>query len=322
MTTRKTRSFTNLQQAASERAEVDAALDTIVAARGDALPVERLSDLSRVGAARLRERWLDIANDRRLHIVTAMVADSELHIERHYERALLAAFEDDDTVVRRAALEGLWEHQDVGLLDTLLAEVATESDDPLRVVEVVALGRYARMAALGELDDARAERLRAVLLGLVTRDADTEVQRAALESVSYFSGDSAATTAISDAFTAGSDNWKVSALRGMARQADPRWLDDVAGEFASDEPELRFEAARAAGAIGDQRLVTGLIDLVDDDDIEVQLMAIGSLGDIGGQFALNTLRRLLQSDRPAITEAAREALDEADLAAGRVAPRV
>jgi HEAT repeat protein len=82
----------------------------------------------------------------------------------------------------------------------------------------------------------------------------------------------------------------------------------------SDDPQMRFEAARAAGEIEDKRAVPRLLRLLVDEDAEVKLAAIQSLGTIGGEQAIQALRFLTESEDPNVAEAAEEALAEAEFA--------
>ena len=322
MTPRKTPFSTSPEHAASERAALDDALVALLAAPDEALPFEPLADLSRPGAGQLRGRWGELPLARRLRVVDELVKATEANVERNYERALLVAFDDEDVNVRRRALDGLWEHTGDALLVRLLADAEREPHLALRLAEIDALAHFAVRAELEELDAPLTERLVETLKRLVRDDPDVTVRRMALESVAYVSGDDEITDVIAREYAIPDTEARVSALRAMGRQATTRWLTEVGTEFGSREPELRFEAARAAGGLADQRLVSGLIDLVDDADVEVQLAAIASLGAIGGRLAINTLRRLSHGDRPALVEAAQEALDEAELGLGRITPRI
>jgi HEAT repeat protein len=255
-------------------------------------------------------------------VVDAMVKATEASVERNYERALLAAFDDADADVRRRALDGLWEHESDAFLRRLLDDVEAATPSALRLAELDALAHYVVLAELDELEAPLAERVVTTLKRIMADDPDLAVRRMALESVAYLSSDDEVSDAIAREYASDDTEARVSAVRAMGRQALTRWLTPIQAEFGSNEPELRFEAARAAGGLADQRLVSGLIDLVDDEDVEVQFAAIASLGVIGGRLAINTLRRLSQGDKPAIVEAAQEALDEAELGLGRLTPRI
>jgi len=104
----------------------------------------------------------------------------------------------------------------------------------------------------------------------------------------------------------------VSALAAIGHSLDERWLPVLRAELGSDVPALQYEAAHATGEFGETAaaLVPLLLPLVDGDDVEVYTAAIWALGQIGGDAAKRTLRRLAKDDDPARQEAAAEALNE------------
>jgi HEAT repeat protein len=282
--------------------------------------VAQLSDLTREGVKHLRARWSGLGGPLRIALVQAMVRDAEASTERNFDRALLVALDDESAETRLAAIEGLWELETPAFLEVLLERIDNEPDERVRAAETLALGRYALLGELDELDRKDSARVRAVLLRLRGEDTALAVRCRALESLGYFAEDEDVVDEIQAAYDSDVHELRVSAVHAMGRQADARWVDLVHEELASDEPELRFEAVTAAGLIGDERSIPSIIDLVADDDIEVRLAAVGALGSIGGTMAVNVLRQLSQDDSPAVAEAARDALDEAQLYANPLRP--
>ena len=116
---------------------------------------------------------------------------------------------------------------------------------------------------------------------------------------------------IERAYRSTDETIQMSALYAMGRNLDARWLDTVLQEMQNSSPGLRFEATRAVGEFSDPRAVPQLIENLGDDDREVQLAAIGSLGRIGGTAPMNVLRRLASAKDDVVREAAEEALEEA-----------
>ena len=57
---------------------------------------------------------------------------------------------------------------------------------------------------------------------------------------------------------------------------------------------MRFEAVRAAGELELTDAAQELADLTEDDDHQVREAAIWSLGQVGGEVALNALTQLLE----------------------------
>lgn len=299
---------------------VDATFDALRDAV-QATNLEALSDLSRAGQERLRERWLELPPQRRAEVIQLMLDDAEANVEHNFERAMLVGLDDPEAAVRTLAVEGLWESNDPGLLPLLLERLANEPDVEVRLRMVRLLGQYALRAQLGILSEADSAPLRTSLRMSLTDDPAPEVQAEALESLAYLTDEPDLVELIQEAYDDGDDEVRASALRAMGRQADLHWSRHVLDALLTDEPELRFEAARSAGMLGDSRAVPRLVDLVlEDDDGEVRLAGIEALGEIGSEEAVRVLRELASGDEPAIAEAAEAALDVASLTDAPVGP--
>jgi len=299
----------------------ESAVATLASGEGEIL-IAPFSDLARPQARRLRELWSTFPAASRERAVKAMVRDQHEQVERSYERTFIVALDDPSAAVRGLALEGLRISDSVDVLDLVLQRIDREPDERTRVAMVELLGDFALLAELDEIDTERAEELRQRLTDMMREDASPDARRAALEAAAFFSGDSTVQAELESAFASDDDRMRLSALRGMGRQADPRWRPSISDELSNSEPEFRFEAARAAGVSGDQAFVPALVDLVGDDDSEVQFAVIEALGSIGGTMAVRVLRRLTHAEPEAIAEAAREALDDAMVSVGQIHPAV
>jgi HEAT repeat protein len=99
----------------------------------------------------------------------------------------------------------------------------------------------------------------------------------------------------------------------MGRSADPAWLPTLYDEMVSEDAEMRFEAAQAAGELGDEEAVPQLAGLLNDEDAEVQEAAIAALGAIGGPAAKSVLQEIgAETDDERVQEAVGEALMQAE----------
>lgn len=314
MTTKKTRFTTSRQRAAEDRE----AIDSVVAGLSGRDPgsiteedIEQFSDLSRFAGSRLSERWNDIDLPVRLALVREMINRFENSSEMHFDRALIASLADEEVDVKLLAFEGLTDTSDLSLLGWLENHLPHEPASTVRASGVRIAGQFVLAAELGKLDAEQATVAQNFVLSVLGSDPDPEVRLQALESAAYMAGNPTVVAAIDDAWLSRSHDDQVSALRSMGRQGDPRWSGIILNQFRSDEPELRFEAARAAATVGSQAIVPQLVDLTDDEDAEVQMAAIETLGTIGGEVAVAVLRELEQSESEAVSDAAGAALEEA-----------
>jgi HEAT repeat protein len=314
MTMKKTRFSTSRKIASEQRSAIDNLVDSLAEQTALDSPEDVLQDLSDLGVAgadQLIRRWPELALPVRLALVREMVSRFESDIEHHFDRALIAALYDEDVDVKLGAFEGLTDTSEPLLLDYLLDNVQVETSPSVRAACSRILGQFVLESQLGRLDGADALRVRETVLVLASSDPDPDVRLQALESAGYLAGDQVVIDAIAEAWSSASHDDQVSALRAMGHQCDPRWLDIVLAQFHNDEPEIRFEAARAAGTVGNQSIVPQLVDLTSDDDVEVQVAAIASLGQLGGESAIAALRALEQSESPAISDSAGAAVEEA-----------
>jgi len=121
---------------------------------------------------------------------------------------------------------------------------------------------------------------------------------------------------ITQAYHHANDRMKLSAVFAMGRSLDAkRWGSIVVEELAALDPEMRYEAARAAGELEYRPAVRKLGELLDDVDEEVQLATVWSLGQIGGEKARQLLVAVLDSDAEHLHEEAEDALVELEFKA-------
>ena len=83
-------------------------------------------------------------------------------------------------------------------------------------------------------------------------------------------------------------------------------MPTVVDEMSNPLVAVRFEAATACGLLGEEGVVPHLLRLLRDDDSEVRLASIKSLGMIGGPLAKHTLQQYLTDEDETIEEAARQ----------------
>jgi HEAT repeat protein len=280
--------------------------------------LRQLSDLGRDAQPAFLSAWEQIDGERRRQIAQALVDVAEDNVELDFRDAFVAMLNDPNSEVRRIAATGLWEDERLSTLRTLLPMLTDDPEPDVRAAVALTLARFAHRCGLEEVPARDAAALRAALLGTATNfDLPADVRRRALEGAAYFEGEDVL-TAIAQAYATGQRLLKESALVAMGHSLDPRWLPILEAELRSSEGALRYEAARASGELGEQAasLLPELFPLTESDDPEVAQAAIWALGQIGGEAARRTLRRLARSKDTATQEAAQEALAELDLDSG------
>jgi hypothetical protein len=300
--------------------DADVALEPVDEPRGDIAARLRdpalkfgslrfISGLTRGESGAVREVWPTLPVERRRRLVRAMADLAELTVELDFARI---AMRDTDAEVRVRAIEALWEHESpeylVALLDTLTRDQSAE----VRAAAAKALGPFAVRAVLGSLTEPLTVRLHDDLVRTAQEMREPiEVRRPAVESLGPFNDEPVATL-ITALYDRGDVPDRVSALFAMGRSYNPRWLATLLDEIEAEENEVRFEAARALGEIGQSEAVPELIGRLADEDRAVRLAAVIALGQIGSRAATSALREhRADADDEEWTDAIDAALAEA-----------
>ncbi|MHB8644407.1 MAG: HEAT repeat domain-containing protein [Thermomicrobiales bacterium] len=249
-----------------------------------------LSGLTRGESGAVRETWPTLPVERRRRLVRAMDDLAELTVELDFARVLRIAMRDTDAEVRMRAIAALWEHESpdflVALLDLLYADPAAE----VRQAAAKALGLFAVRAVVGNLAAPLTVRLHDDLLTTAQDPREPiNVRRPAIESLGPFNDEPVATL-ITELYHRGDLEDRVSALHAMGRSYNPRWFATLMDEIEAEESDVRFEAARALGELGQAEAVPELIGRLADEDRAVRIAAIIALGQIGSRSATNALR--------------------------------
>jgi HEAT repeat protein len=269
-----------------------------------------LSDVNREELQQFAETWTGLTVQRRRQIAMAMGELAEENIEANFNRLFRYLLDDEDAEVREDAIEGLWEDEDVSLVNPLIGSMRSDAAARVRAAAAESLGRFVLCAETKRIPSDRGEQIGEALLAVIRNAGEDElVRRRAIESISY-RGDETVRGIVESAYATDDANMRASALFAMGRSADPYWRRTVAGELWSPDPQIRFEAARAAGELEYKVTVPRLIELLDDPDREVQDASITALGQIGGKAAREALLDLLDGEDEVARELAQDALDE------------
>jgi HEAT repeat protein len=271
-----------------------------------------LSGTDKAQLEQVKTVWNTLPDDRRAAIMRHLVEIGEENFETDFNAVFRLGLIDSDPAVRVAAINGLWEEaEDPGLITPLLNLLQTDQNDLVRAAAASALAQF---VYAGELDELPADKVKPILTALKAtfRNAlePIEVRRRALEALGYL-GDDEVHQMIAQAYQHNTDLMRQSALFAMGRSLDAeRWGATVIAELTAPEPEMRYEAARAAGEMEYTPAVKALGDLLEDVDEDVQLMTVWALGQVGGDKAKKLLLAVMDSEADHLYEVAEDALAE------------
>ena len=269
-----------------------------------------LSALSAEEAARVGQAWSDLPVGLRKDLTARLVRMAEADFTVSFGAIFRIAMCDQDAEVRRVAIEGLWEDEDIRLVPLLAQCLREDESVGVRAAAAQSLGRFILLGELGQIRPKPREVAYAALLQtLQAPEEHTEVRRRALESLAYVC-DERILASIREAYRSPSEKLRISAVFAMGRSADRRWDQEVRSELFSTNPEMRYEAARACGELQLPDSVAMLEELTEDTDGEVQEAAIWALGQVGGERAREILEYHGRGEDEALRVAAQAALEE------------
>jgi HEAT repeat protein len=233
--------------------------------------------------------------------------------------------DDEDPMVRAAAVRGLWFASDPVFVDRLL-DIAT--NDPSVAVRAQAIGSlgiymYEGLMAFDEdeelfdefpdedqITEAQFQQVRDFLLAVYDDEDRTIEERGNAIGSLAFLFDPMIADLIEDAYNCSEKEMKISAIFAMGRNGLTRWNTILAQELYNADPDIRIEAIRAVGEIGPPELGKDLLRLTFSDDDDTRLEAIEALGQSGWEGAFERLEELTLDLDPEVAEVAQEALEE------------
>jgi HEAT repeat protein len=265
----------------------------------------------------LSATWGRIPVERRRLLLSRMADASESAFDLDFTTIATFALDDEDAQVRSFAIHTLWENEHPDLMGRLVNMLQSDADVEVRATAAQHLGRFVLAGELGTLDSQQAgQAVDCLLEAWEAEESTLDIRRRALESVAY-SEHEEIPHFIRQASEHPDVKMQASAIFAMGRSADDRWHAEVLGALFSREPEIVFEAARAAGELSIAEAVPRLIELLEHPDREIKGAAIWALGETGGKAAQQALVQLAEEEMDEdVLESIEDALNMAALAAG------
>src|SRR5258708_8762396 len=225
-----------------------------------------LSDLHADDLKRLQAAWGAIPTERRRSLVQRMAETIETNFDLDFADLARLALTDLDDQVRESAIEATWTDDSPDMATRLMAMASGDIAPSVRAAAVSALGRIILLGELEEFDPAVARRAQNVALKLYNDTSQSiDVRRRALEAVANC-GREGVSEMIERSYADSNNLMRISAVFAMGRSCDQKWANIVLCELASDNAELRYEAARAAGEVEIQEAAAAVGRIVLGED--------------------------------------------------------
>ncbi|HCS40331.1 MAG TPA: hypothetical protein DIW44_12205 [Anaerolineaceae bacterium] len=239
--------------------------------------------------------WQDATITRKISLLEDLEEITEKDTLVCFDEVAKAVINDLDPRVRVLSIRLLWECEDPKLVPTLIELMLEDIDEGVRSTAASLLGHFVYLGELEEIPDV--VKISAVknLLDVVLSEEVSQVRMRALESLGY-SSHPKVPALIKAAYDSKENLWVACALCAMGRSADDQWSEFVQEKLDSNDSDIKFEAARAAGELEIATALDQLFTMVEEEDFdsEIRLAAIWSLSQIGGREVKDKLQELLK----------------------------
>jgi HEAT repeat protein len=280
-------------------------------AAGDEPTWTQLTALSALGpeeAAELARAWPGLPAGTREELLVRTTELAEDDVVLDFVELGKVGLDDEDASVRLRAVESLWETEDRAVADRLVAILRGDVEVAVRTAAADCLNHFVMLRECEKFDAARGDAIVAALETCARDVAEpVEVRAGAIAALGPRNLRSVAEI-VAEAYDDPDRRLHIAALRAMGDSGDGRWVDNLVQDFASADPEFRYEAVLAAGSIGSEETLGPLGELLEDEDSEVILSAIEALGETGGDEALSALLEFSKRSPGSFEEAVKSAL--------------
>ena len=260
----------------------------------DPLLLYRLSDINPDSLSQLAGIWENVNVERRRALIDDLEQLTDTNNLLTFEPIFRIGLKDLDDQVRFFAIRAIEIFDTDDLIPFFLSILEEEDSVDIRAVTASVLGKYIYR---GELDKINAEikgQIEDKLLQILESDQPSQIQRRALEALSYSSRPEVSIY-ILEAYDNASEDWIASAVFAMGRSFDHQYSEKVFDKLQHTSPKVRLEAVRACGELILEDAVPVILDLLDDLP-EIRGASIWALSQIGGEDAGPAIHQLLDGE--------------------------
>lgn len=255
----------------------------------------RFADLNEENCKSLEEIWLQIDEKRRINLLEDLEILLESDTTVLFDEIGQLTLKDPNPQVRASAIRLLSEYPKESRARTFLKFAESDPDECVRAEAASALGHYVYEGEMEEISIETKEKVEKFLLKVIAGKDTALVRRRALEAISFSSRDEVPSL-IEKAYQSKDTSWVVSALFAMGRSMDSeRWEKPVLENISSPDPEVSFEAVRAAGQMelhSARPLLLEMLESYEELDTDLREAVIWSLSEIGGEGVRKKLEAL------------------------------
>ena len=195
-----------------------------------------LSDIDPESSWEFRKVWDTLDANRRHKVLLRLSELAEENVEINFDTLFKFGLEDEDSDVRLAAIDGLWENQQTWLQRELVKMAKEDESEVVQIASVQALERFCLAAELNNRQET-GKHLAEVLLSLFeSPGSSVEMRRRSLEAMSPLDLPEIH-NALKTSFYSKDRSLKVSAVYGMGGSCNPAWLPLLLPELQNTDKQ-------------------------------------------------------------------------------------
>lgn len=253
----------------------------------------RFSDLPETDFLSLKEIWVILPDWRRLALIEDLESLAEINTRLSFEPISRFAMDDNNSKVRFMAIRSMMEYDPIDLIPRFIHGLQNDESVDVRSINATILGKFIYLGELDEISQDKQIQIEDALLAVAQSAELDPVRQNVLEALGT-SSRKEVPELILDAYHSDDPEWICSALFAMGKSCNPRWQRAVLDMLDEITPDVKIEAARAAGELETEEAIPYLMEMVDSDHEEYRQVAIWSLSQIGGKEVGEKLDVLLE----------------------------
>ena len=282
-------------QAETPDISISALIDAVLDHKNPIPPkyLYRFSDLAGDELIQFQNIWPQIALPRRIGLIEDLEILSESNYLVSFDSVFIIGLSDEDAEIRQIALRSLWECDDPSLIPQLLDLLKNDPAIQVQAQAASGLGHFILLGEIGRIQKRFLKKINESLIAFFDEESPALIRQSALESLGY-SSHPKIPGIIEDAYDSGDEDWLASSLVAMGRSEDEQWHPFIVDNLDHNNVKVRLMATQAAGKLSIPDALPTLMYLLNDEDDEVQMAAIWSLSEIGGEDVREVLDNLLE----------------------------
>ncbi len=260
----------------------------------DPLLLYRLSDINPDSLSQLAGIWENVTVERRRALIDDLEQLTDTNNLLTFEPIFRIGLKDLDDQVRFFATRAIEIFDTDDLIPFFLSVLDEEECIDVRAVTTSVLGKYIYRGELEKISAEIKTQIEEKLLQILESDQPSQIQRRALEAISYSSRPEV-NKHILEAYDNVNEDWIASAIFAMGRSFDHQFSEMVFDQLQHTSPKVRLEAVRSCGELLLEDAVPVILDLLDDLP-EIRGASIWALSQIGGEDAGPAIHQLLDGE--------------------------